>query len=124
MLPGHAQSALDEADRTAAGYPPPSVAVAVHVGRQAIVDTARATYGYELLFRALPVSTAAGAAGEAATSQVIVDTFTEFGLERLVGEGRAFVTVTRPFLVGELALPFGGGPTVLELLPAVPADKR
>jgi c-di-GMP-related signal transduction protein len=98
--------------------------IAVHVGRQPIFDTERVTHGYELLFRALSVSTSAGdgTASDAATSQVIVDTFTEFGFDRLVGQGRAFVNVTRPFLVGGLTLPFGGEGTVLELPATLVAD--
>ena len=101
--------------------------IAVHVGRQPIFDTERVTHGYELLFRALPTSISAGdaaAASDTATSQVIVDTFTEFGFDRLVGEGRAFVNITRPFLVGDLSLPFGGERTVLELPASVGADDQ
>ncbi|HSF26409.1 MAG TPA: HDOD domain-containing protein [Actinomycetes bacterium] len=97
---------------------------AVHVGRHPIFDATRATYGYELLFRPVLERPSEPDQGEAATSQVIVDTFTEFGFDRLVGQGRAFVNVTTPFVVGGLLMPFGAPPeTVLELPPTVRLDE-
>jgi EAL and modified HD-GYP domain-containing signal transduction protein len=46
----------------------------------------------------------------------------EFGLDRLVGRRSAFVNLTRPFVVGDLPVPFAPGRAVLELLETVPAD--
>src|SRR4051812_38358539 len=59
---------------------------------------------------------------DAATTRVIVNTFTEFGLERLVGRRRAFVNVTRAFVVGTLPIPFAPDSAVLELQPGIVAD--
>lgn len=95
----------------------------VHVGQQVIVDRAGRSVGCELLFRAF--GGAAGADvqdGDLATAQVLVATFLEFGLERLVGDGLAFVNLPRAFLVGDLPLPFPPGQVVLEVLEDVPAD--
>ena len=99
----------------------------VHVGRQPIVDTARSTVGYELLFRGHAEATTSGAEtgvdpGDAATTAVILATFTAFGLRQLVGEGLAFVNLTRPFFVSEEAIPFAGGSTVLEVVETFPVD--
>lgn len=94
----------------------------VHVGRQPIFDRDRGVLGYELFFRAGEASTAAGSAGDAATTGVILDTFTQFGLDRLVGERLAFVNVTRAFVVGAIPLPFPPDVAVLEIVPGVAAD--
>ncbi len=95
----------------------------VHVGRQPIYDRNRDVHGYELLFRASGEAVDAGLApGDLATTQVIVNTFTEFGLDRLVGSKLAFVNVTRPFVVNTMPIPFTPEQAVLELLENVPAD--
>lgn len=99
----------------------------VHVGRQPIVDTARSVVGYELLFRGHGDATTSGAEsgvdpGDAATTAVILATFTSFGLRQLVGEGVAFVNLTRPFFVSDEAVPFAPAGTVLEVLETFPVD--
>lgn len=99
----------------------------VHVGRQPIVDAARSVVGYELLFRGRAEATTSGAEtgvdpGDAATTAVILATFTSFGLRQLVGEGLAFVNLTRPFFVSEEAVPFAPAGTVLEVLETFPVD--
>ncbi|MCW2503380.1 MAG: diguanylate phosphodiesterase [Actinomycetia bacterium] len=102
----------------------------VHVGRQAVYGRDGTVRGYELLFRAGADSASAGRhgtllrLGTQATSQVIVNTFTEFGLEKLVGKQRAFINLTRDFLVGDLPVPFSPGEAVLEVLESVPVDER
>ena len=99
----------------------------VHVGRQPIVDTARSTVGYELLFRGHAEATTSGAEtgvdpGDAATTAVILATFTAFGLRQLVGGGLGFVNLTRPFFVDDEAVPFAPEGTVLEVLETFPVD--
>lgn len=94
----------------------------VHVARQPIVDRSGDLHGYELLFRPSADAVASGESGDAATSDVIVETFTEFGFERLVGETFAFVNVTRAFVTGQLPLPLLPERTVLELLETVEVD--
>jgi c-di-GMP-related signal transduction protein len=100
----------------------------VHVGRQAVYDRGGAVMGYELLFRAGENATTAGESmlrlGTQATSQVIVNTFTEFGLDRLVGNRLAFINLTRDFLVGDLPVPFSPSDAVLEVLESVPVDEQ
>jgi EAL and modified HD-GYP domain-containing signal transduction protein len=95
----------------------------VYVGRQPIVDATQQVLGYELLFRDGPTRNEARSNGDLATTQVIVNTFIEFGLERLVGDKLAFVNVTRPFLVGTLPLPFQPNEAVLEVLEDVVFDE-
>lgn len=94
----------------------------VHVGRQPIFDRSLGVLGYELLFRSGEGSHRASESGDVATTRVIINTFTEFGLERLVGNRLAFVNVTRPFVVGAMPVPFSPDVAVLELLETVAAE--
>jgi EAL and modified HD-GYP domain-containing signal transduction protein len=92
----------------------------VFVGRQPIFTADLDVYGYELLFRSHdggPIEDF-----EHATAQVLVNTFMEFGLASLVGRAIPFVNVTRPFLSGEIPLPFAPGTAVLEILETVEVD--
>ena len=98
----------------------------IHVGRQPIYDQALQIVGYELLFRPHSTASAAAAAGpfddEAATSTVIVNVFSEFGLANLVGNRDVFLNLTRSFLVGDTPLPVPAAHVVLEILETVACD--
>lgn len=95
----------------------------VHVGRQPIFDIHSEVLGYELLFRnCASARTAEIQQADVATAQTIVHTFAQFGVRSLVGPGLAFVNVTRPFLTGELPLPFEPGRVVLEVLGDIEPD--
>ena len=94
----------------------------VHIGRQPIYDWSGAVFGYELLFRGSAEEFSASRRSAYATSQVIVNAFTEFGMEQLVGGRRCFINLTRDFLTGELPLPFDPGHAVLEILETVEID--
>ena len=94
----------------------------VHIGRQALYDARGHVAAYELLFRDGPEARHATLRDSAATSRVIVDAFTAFGIEELVGDKPCFVNLTREFLVGELPLPFPPGRVGLELLPGIEVD--
>jgi c-di-GMP-related signal transduction protein len=96
----------------------------VHVGRQPIFDINHDVLGYELLFRTgIDAQTADISDPDLATSQIIVSTFSQFGVRSLVGSGLAFVNLTRPFLTGELPLPFSPDGVVLEVLEDVAVDE-
>jgi c-di-GMP-related signal transduction protein len=94
----------------------------VHIGRQPIYDANGTLFGYELLFRGSAEEVEASRRTAYATSQVIVNAFTEFGLEQLVGGRKCFINLTRDFLTGELPLPFGPEHAVLEILETVEID--
>ena len=87
-------------------------------------DWSGVVFGYELLFRGGPDDMLATRRTSYATSQVIVNAFTEFGLEQLVGGRKCFINLTREFLVGELPLPFDPGHAVLEILETVEIDEE
>jgi len=94
----------------------------VYVGRQPIVDRELTVLGYELLFRHGPHALRAATDDDRATGRIIVNTFAELGLQRLVGSRLGFINVTRPFLVGTLPLPFAPTDVVLEILETVVID--
>jgi EAL and modified HD-GYP domain-containing signal transduction protein len=94
----------------------------VHVGRQPIFNQAGRVVAYELLFRGRWDAVDAQRRDTFATSQVIVNAFTEFGISGVAGELPCFINLTREFCVGELALPFGPDRAVLEILETVEVD--
>ncbi len=94
----------------------------VFVGRQPIYGRRLELFAYELLYRGGDVDHAVFKEGDRATSQVLLNTLTEFGLDRVVGDHLAFVNLTRGFVIGEYPLPLPRAQVVLEILEDVPAD--
>ncbi|MCA2213223.1 EAL and HDOD domain-containing protein [Jidongwangia harbinensis] len=94
----------------------------VHVGRQPIFDRSGDVVAYELLFRGSVDAVEAGRQDTYATSQVIVNAFTEFGIGEVAGDRLCFINLTREFLTGELTVPFGPDRMVLEVLETVQVD--
>jgi c-di-GMP-related signal transduction protein len=94
----------------------------VHVGRQPIFDVHGDVVAYELLFRGSMDAVAAGRQDTYATSTVMVNAFTEFGIREVAGDRLCFINLTREFLVGDIALPFGPEQVVLEVLETVRMD--
>ena len=93
----------------------------VFVGRQPIYDRKLGVYGYELLFRSGVANNAAGAvSADGATSQTIINTFIEIGLEKLVGGRYAFINLTESFLLEEDKLPISPKQVILEVLEDIP----
>ena len=93
-----------------------------YIGRQAIYTREKEVYAYELLYR----SGASGAAdfvdGSQATSQVVLNSFLEIGLKKLVGTCRAFINCTRDFLTQGHALALPAERLVLEVLEDIEPD--
>jgi EAL and modified HD-GYP domain-containing signal transduction protein len=96
----------------------------IFVGRQPIYGRRLELYAYELLYRGADVDYADFSEGDRATSQVLLNTFTEFGLERIVGGHLAFVNLTRGFIVGEYPLPVPRTQVVLEVLEEIEPDAQ
>ncbi|MEU4428019.1 HDOD domain-containing protein [Actinoplanes sp. NPDC024001] len=95
---------------------------AVHVGRQPIFDVNGAVVAYELLFRGRMDDVASGRQDTYATSTVMVNAFTEFGIAEVAGNRPCFINLTREFVTGRLPLPFGPEQVVLEILETVTVD--
>lgn len=83
-------------------------------------------FAYELLFRSSQINAANVPPGEAdrATSELIVNALTEFGLKNIVGDKLAFINLTRNFVVGSLALPESEQQLILEVLEDIEIDNR
>jgi EAL and modified HD-GYP domain-containing signal transduction protein len=81
-------------------------------------------YAYELLFRAASDNSAKFTDGDQATSDVIVNTFLEIGLDNIVGDRLAFINLTRAFFVGEHTISLPRDRVVLELLEDIEADEE
>ena len=86
------------------------------VARQSILDLHQKTFAYELLFRDSSVNAATIRNGESATANVIVNSFMEFGMERIVGTAMAFINVTRDFIVDGHCRPLPKERVILEIL--------
>ncbi len=94
----------------------------VFVGRQPIYGRDLELFAYELLYRGGDVDFADFTEGDRATSQVLLNTFTEFGIDRVVGRHLAFVNLTRGFITGEYPLPVPREQVVLEVLEDIQPD--
>jgi EAL and modified HD-GYP domain-containing signal transduction protein len=92
------------------------------VGRQPIYDRALDVYAYELLYRRSTENRAAFANGDLATSQLIINTFMEIGLENIVGSKPAFINITGDFFTGRYPLPMSHEQVVFELLETIEPD--
>ena len=95
----------------------------IFIGRQPIYDRRLQVYAYELLYRSGEENTAGMPDGDQATSQVILNAFTEIGIEHLVGPHFAFINLTRGFIVGDNPLPLPHGKVVLEVLENIEVDE-
>ncbi|MEO5573477.1 MAG: HDOD domain-containing protein [Gammaproteobacteria bacterium] len=94
----------------------------VFVGRQPIYNRQLEVFAYELLFRSGVNNHAIFDDGDQATSQVILNTFMEIGLENIVGEKMAFINLTRTFILGSYLFPFPQTRIGLEILEGIRVD--
>lgn len=90
------------------------------VGRQPIFDRYQQVIAYELLYRSR--DNTGPRDGDRATMQVVLNTFSNIGLERLVGPLPAFINFTRNFLIGQIPIPFPPQQVILEVLEDIPVD--
>jgi EAL and modified HD-GYP domain-containing signal transduction protein len=88
----------------------------IFIARQPIFDRELVVTGYELLFRGANQNVAVISDHDEATSTVVINAFTEMGLEKVVGDRRAWLNVSRDFLLGGFARALPRARIVLELL--------
>jgi len=96
----------------------------IFIGRQAIYDRRMRVYGYELLYREGNTANAPGMSGTTASARVILNAFMEMGLERIVGQRRAFINLTRDFFTDLPPIPFEQEQVVLEVLEDIETDRQ
>jgi len=92
------------------------------IGRQAIFDRQMQVFAYELLYRESDENSANPIDGERATSLVLLNSFAEFGIQRLVGDAKVFINLTRNFFIEEHPIPLDTSRVVLEILEDIPVD--
>ncbi|MFQ5829068.1 MAG: EAL and HDOD domain-containing protein [Candidatus Methylomirabilia bacterium] len=98
--------------------------ISVFVGRQPIFNREFKVVGYELLFRTGGVDDAAVVDGDQATSQLLLNTFTEIGLDQIVGTRLAFINFTRPFILGTYSFPFPKDRVVMQIVEDITVDEE
>jgi c-di-GMP phosphodiesterase len=96
----------------------------VFVARQPIFNRDLHVAGYELLFRGADASEAIVSDSEGATASVVLNSFTEIGLERIVGSKPAWVNVSREFVLNGLAATMPPAVVGLEILEDELLDER
>ena len=98
----------------------------VFVGRQPIFDKKLNVYAYELLFRSAEANNSSSAMldGDSATSQTIINTFVEIGLEKLVRDKFAAINLTESFILDVDKIPFSKDQVILEILEDIPVTPK
>jgi EAL and modified HD-GYP domain-containing signal transduction protein len=98
-------------------------ASAFYVARQPIFEIGRGLIGYELLYRDSPTaSSAEGSESHVMSADVIVGGLLGIGLDRMVGDGLAFVNFARKNMLDETWSLFEPTAVVIELLENVECD--
>lgn len=100
---------------------PPEI---VQVGRQPILDRNQQVYGYELLYRSDDEGPGAGFDGNYITAHTVLNSFLEFGMQRLVGPHRVFINLTRTFFTDLQPPPIDKQRLVLEFLEDIELEKN
>ena len=98
----------------------------IFVGKQPIYNQNLGVYGYELLFRSGHQNAASFdiASADSATSTTIINSFMEMGLDKLVGNRKAFLNLTEYFLTDDNAMPLMPENVVLEVLEDIEVNKN
>jgi c-di-GMP-related signal transduction protein len=94
------------------------------VARQPILDRRGHVFGYELLFRRSATVQSCDIASSDACVQVIVDAMHSIGLDTLASGKRAFLNVTREFLLSNAATLLPKHQVVIELLEDIEVDHQ
>jgi EAL and modified HD-GYP domain-containing signal transduction protein len=88
----------------------------VFIGRQPIFDRNQRVVGYEILFRGDDTQQAGVVDGASATATVILNSLTEIGLERLVGEHIAWINLPREAALAGIGGELPAGVTGFEII--------
>jgi EAL and modified HD-GYP domain-containing signal transduction protein len=92
----------------------------IFIGRQPILDAEQRLFGYELLFRSSARTDVAGVADDVqATSRLVINTFNNFGVERVLGDRKAFINVSEGLLLDDAIELLPVDKVVLEILESV-----
>jgi c-di-GMP phosphodiesterase len=97
----------------------------IFVGRQPIFNRKQEVVAYELLYRAGNVDNYAEFPdGDRATTEVIINSVLDIGLESIVGVHPAYFNLTGSFIRGDHPLPLDNNLVVLEILEDIKPDQH
>lgn len=95
----------------------------IYFARQPIYNRDFQVEGYELFYRQAGADSAQFLDAETATSQVVLNTVTEVGLDRIVGPHKAFINIARDFVVGGYLEMFALPQLVFEVVGNIVVDE-
>lgn len=95
----------------------------IYFARQPIYNRDFEVEGYELFYRQAGAESAQFLDAEIATSQVVLNTVTEVGLDRIVGPHQAFINIARDFVVGGYLEMFALPQLVFEVVADIVVDE-
>ncbi len=95
----------------------------IYFARQPIYNRDFQVEGYELFYRQAGAESAQFLDAEIATSQVVLNTVTEVGLDRIVGPHKAFINIARDFVVGGYLEMFALPQLVFEVVADIVVDE-
>lgn len=95
----------------------------IYFARQPIYNRDFQVEGYELFYRHAEVEAAHFLDAEAATSQVVLNTVTEVGLDHIVGQHKAFINVARDFILDGYLASFALPQLVFEVVGDIVVDE-
>jgi len=87
----------------------------IFLGRQPIFNRTMNVYAYELLYRSGQINAADFKDADQATVRVILNTLIEMGLDNIVNQGKAFINLSRNFLVGKYPILLPANRIVVEI---------
>ncbi|MDP3450998.1 MAG: EAL domain-containing protein, partial [Anaerolineaceae bacterium] len=76
----------------------------IFIGRQAIFNRKMEVTAYELLYRSSETNSASFDDPDLATTQVTLNTIVEVGLNKIVNKSKAFINLTRNYIVGNFPI--------------------
>ena len=94
------------------------------IGRQPIFNHELELHAYELLYSAPPGAAAQGVHEDVATSELIMSAFVEIGLENVVADQLAYITLSRGFLINPDLVAFPPEQVVVQLAPTLSVDEE
>jgi c-di-GMP-related signal transduction protein len=92
----------------------------IFLGRQPILDRNQNLVAYELLFRVGETSSIQIADDVHASASVVINAYGQLGIQRVLGEKRGFINVSRDLLLSDTILLLPNKHIVLELLETIP----
>lgn len=98
--------------------------VDIYIGRQAIFNRKMEVYAYELLFRSGESNSADFNDPDLATTQVMLNSIIEMGLNNIINRSKAFINITRNFVLGNYPILLPPDRTVIEIPEAVATDQE